>query len=86
MQFNIIQFIKSIDAVDAKEKAAITISNSSALKIMGSVVSKESQSQGKEGQLLDSSPKIVITSKGSDGVLKLATFDAGKLFFRFQPT
>ena len=45
---------------------------------MGSATPEKSQPQGTKGALLDETPKIVITSKGSDGVLKQAASNGGK--------
>ena len=63
--------------VDSDEKDAQVISKTSLLERTGPNDKKESQLQ--ESKLADQSPKIVITSKGSDGIVKESVFHAGKL-------
>ena len=62
--------------VDSDVKGAQVISETSSFERIEPDDTKESQLQ--EGKLADQSPKIVITSKGSDGVVKESVFDAGK--------
>ena len=63
--------------VDSDEKDAQVISKTSLLERTEPDDKKESQLQ--ERKLADQSPKIVITSKGSDGIVKESVFHAGKL-------
>ena len=63
--------------VVSDEKGAQVISENSLLERIEPDDKKESLLP--DSKLADQSSKIVITSKGSDGIVKESVFDAGKL-------